>query len=86
MIYLGGVVSEMAMFRQQRELCSNLGRCKKKSAESIHSAPGLSACALRRDYAAFATLRSDLKPVRTSSEKSCGCSQAAKWPPFSSLL
>jgi hypothetical protein len=28
----------------------------------------LSACALRRDYAAFATLRSDLKPERTSSE------------------
>ena len=28
--------------------------------------------------------RSDLKPVRTSSEKSCGCSQAAKCPPRSS--
>src|SRR5437764_7930733 len=42
--------------------------------------------ALRRDYAAFASLRSDLKPARTSSEKSCGCSQAAKWPPFSTLL
>src|SRR5438132_7714359 len=31
-------------------------------------------------------LRSDLKPARTSSEKSCGCSQAAKCPPFSTLL
>jgi hypothetical protein len=31
-------------------------------------------------------LRSDLKPARTSSEKSCGCSQAAKCPPLSSLL
>ena len=30
--------------------------------------------------------RSDLKPARTSSENSCGCSQAAKCPPFSSLL
>ena len=30
--------------------------------------------------------RSDLKPVRTSSEKSCGCSQAAKWPPLGSSL
>jgi hypothetical protein len=27
-----------------------------------------------------------LKPARTSPEKSFGCSQAAKWPPFSSLL
>src|SRR5258708_24131177 len=34
----------------------------------------------RSDY------RSDLKPARTSSEKSCGCSQAAKCLPFSSLL
>ena len=31
-------------------------------------------------------LRSGLKPARTSSEKSCGCSQAAKCPPLSSLL
>jgi len=31
-------------------------------------------------------LRSDRNPARTSSEKSCGCSQAAKWPPFSTLL
>ena len=31
-------------------------------------------------------LRSDRKPARTSSEKSCGCSQAAKCPPLSSLL
>jgi len=30
--------------------------------------------------------RSDLKLARISSEKSCGCSQAAKWPPLSSLL
>jgi hypothetical protein len=30
--------------------------------------------------------RSDLKPARTSSEKSSGCSQAAKCPPFSTLL
>jgi hypothetical protein len=30
--------------------------------------------------------RSDLKPARTSSEKSFGCSHAAKCPPLSSLL
>jgi hypothetical protein len=37
--------------------------------------------AVARHYA-----RSDLKPARTSSVKSFGCSQAAKWPPFSSSL
>ena len=37
--------------------------------------------AFQRHYA-----RSDLRPMRTSSVKSFGCSQAAKWPPFSSLL
>jgi len=31
-------------------------------------------------------LRSDLKLARISSEKSCGCSQAAKWPPRSTWL
>jgi hypothetical protein len=31
-------------------------------------------------------LRSGLKPARTSSEKSCGCSQAAKCPPLSTSL
>jgi hypothetical protein len=31
-------------------------------------------------------LRSDRKLARISSENSCGCSQAAKWPPRSSLL
>jgi hypothetical protein len=31
-------------------------------------------------------LRSGLKPARTSSEKSCGSSQAAKWPPRSTSL
>ena len=30
--------------------------------------------------------RSDLKPARISFEKSCGCSQAAKCPPLSTLL
>ena len=30
--------------------------------------------------------RSDLKPARTSSERSFGCSQAAKCPPLGSLL
>jgi hypothetical protein len=30
--------------------------------------------------------RRDLKPARTSSEKSSGCSQAAKWPPLSTRL
>ena len=29
---------------------------------------------------------SDLKPARTSSEKSFGCSQAVKWPPFGELV
>ena len=37
--------------------------------------------------AKFAVLdRRDRKPARTSSVKSCGCSQAAKWPPLGSLL
>jgi hypothetical protein len=36
--------------------------------------------------AAALVLRSGLKPDHTSSENSCGCSQAAKWPPLSSLL
>jgi hypothetical protein len=31
-------------------------------------------------------LRSGLKPTRTSSEKSSGCSQAAKWLPLGSVL
>ena len=31
-------------------------------------------------------LRSGLKAARTSSEKSCGSSQAAKWPPRSTSL
>ena len=30
--------------------------------------------------------RSDLKPARTSSENSCGCSQAAKCPPLARAL
>jgi hypothetical protein len=30
--------------------------------------------------------RNGFKPVRTSSVKDCGCSQAAKCPPLSSLL
>jgi hypothetical protein len=34
----------------------------------------------------FGYLRSGLKPARTSSEKSCGCSQAAKCPPLSTSL
>jgi len=62
------------------------GYKKKKRAESIDSARRLTICAPSRDYAAFAILRSDLKPARTSSEKSCGCSHAAKCPPLSSLL
>jgi hypothetical protein len=31
-------------------------------------------------------LRSGLKPARTSSENSCGCSQAAKCPPLARAL
>jgi len=65
------------ILRQQRELVPE-PRVEQKSAESVHSAQGLSICALSRDYAAFATLRSDLKPARTSSERSWGCSHAAK--------
>src|ERR1700730_7310324 len=34
----------------------------------------------------FYGYRSDLKPARISSEKSFGCSQAAKCPPLGSLL
>ena len=30
--------------------------------------------------------RSDLKPTRISSERNCGCSHAAKCPPFGSRL
>ncbi len=80
-------MSAIGMLRQQRELVPKPRvEQKKKSAESMDSAQGLSICALSSDYAALATLRSDLKPARTSSENSCGCSQAAKWPPLSSLL
>src|SRR5688500_10294629 len=39
-----------------------------------------------QNYWTKASTRSDLKPTRTSSEKSCGCSQAAKCPPLSTLL
>src|SRR5438445_163596 len=81
------LMSVIGMLRQQRELVPKPRvEQKKKSAESMDSAQGLSICALSSDYAALATLRSDLKPARTSSENSCGCSQAAKWPPLSSLL
>jgi hypothetical protein len=31
-------------------------------------------------------VRSGRRPARTSSEKICGCSQAAKWPPLSGWL
>ena len=42
----------------------------------------------RSSYAADAAIpdRNDLKPARSSSEKSFGCSQAAKCPPLGSLL
>jgi hypothetical protein len=35
-------------------------------------------CACKEPY------RSDRKPARSSSEKSFGCSQTAKWPPLGS--
>ena len=55
---------------------------------------GMSTSGLRRRRASPAAcvplllhyLRSDLKPVRTSSDKSCGCSQAAKCPPLATAL
>src|SRR5438270_633819 len=70
--------------KKKREL--SLSVQKKKSAEYTDSARDLSICAPSRDYAAIATLRSDLKPTRTSSERSFGCSHAAKCPPLSTLL
>jgi hypothetical protein len=51
---------------------------KKMSAESVDSAQVYRFATLRLDYAAFASLRSDRKPARTSSERSRGCSHAAK--------
>ena len=48
--------------------------------------------AVSPDFARYARrsfqidLRSGLNPARTSSERSFGCSQAAKCPPLSSLL
>ena len=39
----------------------------------------------QRPWDAFGQ-RSDLNVARTSSERICGCSQAAKWPPSSTSL
>jgi hypothetical protein len=41
---------------------------------------------MHSDHSLGRYARKDLKPTRSSSEKSFGCSQAAKCPPFSSLL
>src|SRR6266446_5757598 len=47
---------------------------------------GRSAREARHPPHAASYSRSDLKPARTSSEKIFGCSQAAKCPPFLTLL
>jgi hypothetical protein len=79
-------MSVMAMLRQQTRARPKprVGQKEKCGVHPLRT--WFIACVLRHDYAAFATLRSDLKPERTSSDKSCGCSQAAKWPPLSTLL
>jgi hypothetical protein len=51
---------------------------QKRSAESVDSAQVYLFATLSLDYAAFANLRSDRKPARISSERSRGCSHAAK--------
>ena len=49
-------------------------------------APSRSGSAPSTGSSAVARHRSDLNVARISSEKVCGCSQAAKWPPSSTLL
>jgi hypothetical protein len=67
-------------------LCPNLGQSKKR-VRSPSTPHKVYRFALGCDYAAFAKFdRSDRKPARTSSERSWGCSNAAKCPPLSSLL
>src|SRR6202453_5334641 len=66
-----------------RACAQTSGRAKKVRSPSPHKVYR----SAHRAYAAFANpLRSDLKPARTSSERSWGCSNAAKWQPLSSLL
>src|SRR5438067_8205580 len=51
------------------------------------SSPSLHALQVANYAADFsATNRNDRKPARTSSENSCGCSQAAKCPPLARAL
>jgi hypothetical protein len=80
------MMSAMAIFHQQWDAVRARHGVKKKSAESIDSALVYRFATLTCNYAAMAIFRSDLKPTRISSEKSCGCSHAAKCPPFSTLL
>jgi len=62
-------------------LSSSMRAVSASSQAAARGRPLVSRVLVRRHY-----LRSDLRPTRTSSEKSCGCSQAAKCPPLSSLL
>jgi hypothetical protein len=56
------------------------GRRAGENAALVETTPGTA-----RHYP-LPNYRNDLKPARISSERNFGCSQAAKWPPWGSLL
>src|ERR1700676_1362679 len=81
------ILRVMGIYCQQRERVAKPGAEKKKKSGGPSTPPKVYRFTLSRDYAAFAKFdRSDRKPARTSSERSWGCSNAAKCPPLSSLL
>ena len=76
--------SEHVRCTSLRLLWANSGHCasKERPPRGGPSKFNLRVCDRSRQL----VLRSGLNPVRTSSERNFGCSQAAKCPPLSSLL
>jgi hypothetical protein len=73
--------------RDQKEVVATLRETVRVTTPMPEEAPVITAVPWVTIFRGPRTyVRSDLKPARTSSEKSCGCSQAAKCPPLSSLL
>ena len=71
------------MLRQQRELCPNPPDKRQEEKCGVHPLrTSFINLPLSRDNAAFATFRSDLKPVRISSERSFGLFKGRKVPTF----
>ena len=99
---IGDAVRDLAHIDKQRQLERPLGiedlggedlgpQLRIEALDIVVGEPGRSVAALRaaidKEIAGFAAFdRSIRKPARTSSEKSFGCSLAAKWPPLSTLL